>query len=260
MRKRCPRASFSYPNTTLTRSAWATGSPGLCILDSFHSLSFWSLWKLSKKKSWLLFSSSPTLLCCNLCVGNLTERTAATCVHCLSLRFKKKLKIKLPGSLSHPSPLLPPFSDKTTCEYFFLAMNKQTCPSSGPAAFSVFQLRIKTNICRLLASGRKCEEWGRAGAFVLSEWEQQALKHVGRPSSVCTLPVFLSTLNLKQKDENSACDCWSLTVKQTSESDSSRLTVWAGSKNSAVTTCSWAFREKPPAKDFKTFSFPVTGM
>lgn len=140
-------------------------------------------------------------------------------------------------------------------------MNKQTCPSSsGPAAFSVFQLRIKTNICRLLASGRKCEEWGRAGAFVLSEWERQALKHVGRPSSVCTLPVFLSTLNLKQKDENSACDCWSLTVNQTSESDRSRLTVWAGSKNSAVTTCSWAFREKPPAKDFKTFSFPVTVM
>lgn len=105
--------------------------------------------------------------------------------------------------------------------YFgFAEACRGTCEHTPAAAVWLRSVAFRSGWKQIFAVGRlrggnvKNEE-------VLCLWKGlQALKQVGWPRSLCTLPVFLCsfTLNLKTEKWNPLCDCWGLTHIHSRES------------------------------------------
>lgn len=88
----------------------------------------------------------------------------------------------------------------------FFYMWTHTCSSSGSssqAAFSVFLLRIKNKYLPLVSFGAEMWRMRKCWCFVERAAGDglQALKHVGWPRSLCTLPVFLCSFTFDLKTE-----------------------------------------------------------
>lgn len=108
-----------------------------------------------------------------------------------------------------------------------------------------FLFKIKTNICRSLALGRKCEEWGSAGVFVRSEAGCRRRPAGSDTSRLAEITLHTSCFSLWQlQSENRNLQIPAVTAESEQwEWWRTRADCWSDYSSTHITTCLYVVGE-----------------